>query len=112
MDSEAHSFYRPVTKVHAYSDIGLDLGLHGNMSQVEQHAIRLPDKEYRELIQKLNTKQQEIFTYIIQWIKSKDKESLNLFLTGGAGVGKSVVITALYQTLHRCVAQRVKILKK
>ena len=57
MDSEAHSFYGPVKKVHAYSDIGLDLGLQGNMSQVEQHAIRLPDKEYRELIQKLNTKQ-------------------------------------------------------
>lgn len=36
----------------------------------------------------------------MQWIKCK-KEPLYAFLSGGAGVGKSVLIRALYQALHR-----------
>ena len=36
----------------------------------------------------------------MHWIKCKD-EPVYAFLTGGAGVGKSVVIRALYQTLYR-----------
>ena len=36
----------------------------------------------------------------MQWIKCK-KEPMYAFLSGGAGVGKSVLIKALYQALHR-----------
>ena len=45
-------------------------------------------------------RQREFFNHIVHWIKCKD-EPVYAFLTGGAGVGKSVVIRALYQTLYR-----------
>ena len=101
VDSENHSFFRPSIEQHSYCDIGIDLGLSSKTAEVEQHAIRLPEREYHQLIQTLNRKQLEIYTHIIQWIKTKNDKSLHLFLTGGAGVGKSVVVTTLYQTLHR-----------
>ena len=41
----------------------------------------------------------------MHWIKCKD-ESIYTFLTGGAGVGKSVVIRALYQSLYRLLNMR------
>ena len=56
---------------------------------------------YRQIIQQLNIKQLEIYTRIIHRIKTDSNPSMNIFLTGGAGVGKSVVIRALYQTFHR-----------
>ena len=37
--------------------------------------------------------------HIVHWTKCKD-EHVYALLTGGAGVGKSVVIGALYQTLY------------
>ena len=45
-------------------------------------------------------RQREFFNHILHWIKCKD-EPVYAFLTGGAGVGKSVVIRALYQSLYR-----------
>ena len=100
VDSETYSFYKPGSEQHSFVDIGIDLGLQRE-GEIQESAIRLPENEYRALIQNLNIKQLEIYTHIIHWIKTKQSKSLNLFLTGGAGVGKSVVITALYQTLHR-----------
>ena len=41
----------------------------------------------------------------MHWIKCKD-EPIYTFLTGGAGVGKSVVIRALYQSLYRILNLR------
>ena len=101
VESENHSFFRPSIEQHSYCDIGIDLGLSSKTAEVEQHAIRLPEREYHQLIQTLNRKQLEIYTHIVKWIKTKNVENLHLFLTGGAGVGKSVVVTTLYQTLHR-----------
>ena len=62
--------------------------------------ILLPDDEYLTLLRSLNLRQREFFNHIVHWIKCKD-EPVYAFLTGGAGVGKSVVIRALYQTLYR-----------
>ena len=39
------------------------------------------------------------------WIKCKD-EPIYAFLTGGAGVSKSIVIRALYQSLYRILNLR------
>ena len=57
------------------------------------------------LIRSLNLRQREFFNHIVHWIKCKD-EPVNAFLTGGAGVGKSVVIRALYQSLFRILNLR------
>ena len=101
LESDTYSFYKPSTEEHSQCDIGVDLGFLSSTVEIEHHAIRLPECEYRQLIQQLNMKQLEIYTHIIQWIKTDSNPSMNIFLTGGAGVGKSVVIRALYQTLHR-----------
>ena len=42
----------------------------------------------------------DFFNHVLQWVKLKE-EPIYAFLSGGAGVGKSVLITALYQTLYR-----------
>lgn len=36
----------------------------------------------------------------MRWITTK-QEPMHLFLTGDAGVGKSIVVKTLYQALHR-----------
>ena len=41
-----------------------------------------------------------LFNLVVHWLKTKDAP-LYTFLTGGAGVGKSVVIRALYKPLYR-----------
>ena len=69
------------------------------MPPVQTTGILLPDDEYLKLCS-LNLRQREFFNYIVHWSKCKD-EPVYAFLTGGAGVGKSVVIRALYQTLYR-----------
>ena len=60
----------------------------------------LPDEEYLTLLRSLNLRQREFFNHIVHWLKCKD-EPIYAFLTGGAGVGKSVVIRALYQSLYK-----------
>ena len=45
-------------------------------------------------------KQREIFYHVLKWVKTKD-EPFYVFLTGAAGCGKSVVVKAVYQALHR-----------
>ena len=65
----------------------------------------LPDEEYLTLLRSLNLRQKEFFNHIVHWIKCKH-EPIYAFLTGGAGVGKSVVIRALYQSLYRILNLR------
>jgi predicted GTPase len=51
-------------------------------------------------------KTKNIFQHVITWVKTKE-EPLFAFLTGGAGLGKSVVVRAVFQGLHRhlCVEE-------
>ena len=83
------------------SDIGQDLGL-GPQSQTCSVASSplLPDDQYRALIRKLNAQQRYFYDHVIHYLKTKSEPLYN-FLTGGAGVGKSMVTRALYETLVR-----------
>ena len=45
-------------------------------------------------------KQRQFFYHVLHSIKTKD-DPLRLFLSGGAGVGKSTVTNALYEALIR-----------
>ena len=85
---------------HRHYDIGIELQSTCSVPPVETTGILLPDEEYLTLLRSLNLRQREFFNHIVHWIKCKD-EPVYAFLTGGAGVGKSVVIRALYQTLYR-----------
>ena len=77
---------------HRNYDIGPDLGLprSAGTEQVEVHQKRIPDDQYTELLTSLNKEQHEFCTHVMHWIKTKS-EPIHAFLSGGAGVGKSVV---------------------
>ena len=75
------------------------------MPLVETTGIMLQDDEYLTLLRNLNLRQREFFNHVVHWIKCKDTP-IYAFLTGGAGVGKSVVIRALYQSLYKILNLR------
>lgn len=60
----------------------------------------MTDENFYVLLSHLNVRQREFYTHVMQNI-TRDNEPLHVFLTGGAGVGKSMVIKTLYQALHR-----------
>lgn len=60
----------------------------------------IPNSEYYTIMRTLNDKQRRIVTEISHRLK-QDKEPFHLFLTGGAGVEKSRVMTAITQTYLR-----------
>ena len=102
LTSTKFEFYNPEARSHAFYDIGPDIGavsFEGNDIQMVQN--RIPDKDFLELMSKLNRKQREIFTHILHNITHKPNDQMCIFITGGAGVGKSVLIRTLYQALHR-----------
>ena len=102
LPSNKYEFYNPENRNHAFYDIGPDIGARsyeGNDIEIVQ--TRLPEKDYLELLSKLNRKQRVIFTHIVHSIVNKPQDQLCVFITGGAGVGKSVLIRTLHQTLHR-----------
>ncbi|XP_061190534.1 uncharacterized protein LOC133198460 [Saccostrea echinata] len=98
--SEEFVHYDPDTIQHRDFDIGPELGMSSKVSETEMSAVRIPDEQYYKLLQSLNTKQREFYNHVTNWLQHKD-EPLYAFLTGGAGAGKSVVIDAIFQTLHR-----------
>ena len=98
--SSQFAFYDPKRTVQQQNyDIGGDIGVSSAVSD-ELLKDCIPDAEFYAMVRQLNEKQHEFFIHVNQWIRSKN-EPLRVFLTGGAGVGKSVVIRALYQSLHR-----------
>ena len=101
--SNKYAFYSPETYEQSYHDLGADLGIATHIASDPIEIIQniLPEKKYLELLSKLNSKQRQIVTHIINSLTFEPKKQLCLFITGGAGVGKSLVIRTLYQTLHR-----------
>jgi nucleoside-triphosphatase THEP1 len=64
---------------------------------------QVPDEEYWQLIRALNVNQRKYFLHVIHLLKTEDKTFYD-FVTGGAGVGKSHLITAIVQTILRIFA--------
>lgn len=60
----------------------------------------LPDEEYYKLCDSLNTEQRDYLMYIINHFKSNSNPIYH-FLSGPAGVGKSVLIRAINQAIIR-----------
>ena len=86
-------------------DIGQDLGLSSRDAQGSDTAEelirnRISDEQFRKDVRSLNVKQREIFDHILFNIKT-NPEQMFLFLSGGAGVGKSRVTKCVYQALIR-----------
>lgn len=102
-DSECFIYFNPDRpETQRQSDIAQDLGLSVTSVDISTRKKTLPDLKYRELIKSLNVKQREFFTHVLQTVKI-NKDKLQVFLSGGAGVGKSVLVTALFEALQRCL---------
>ncbi len=88
-------------KQHNQYDLLDDIGIFPRSNDQEELSCkRLSDDDYRSLVRSLNEKQRQFFYHVLHSIKTKD-EPLRLFLSGGAGVGKSTVTNALYEALIR-----------
>ena len=88
-------------KEHSQYDLLDDIGIFPRSSDEEQLLIkRISDDDYYALVHSLNEKQRQFFYHVLHSIKTKD-DPLRLFLSGGAGVGKSTVTNALYEALIR-----------
>ena len=105
-ESENFVYFNPDRVVeHRHYDIGIELQSTCSVPRIETTGIMLPDEDYLSLLRSLNLRQREFFNHIIHCIKCRD-EPIYAFLSGGAGVGKSVVIRALYQSLYRMLNLR------
>ncbi|KAE8739092.1 hypothetical protein FOCC_FOCC015415 [Frankliniella occidentalis] len=74
-------------------------------SQVEYVKFISPGKEdediYQKMFETLNQDQRDYIMHVADHFKKYRSKQLLHFLTGGAGVGKSLTIKTLYQTLNR-----------
>ena len=88
-------------KQHAEYDLINDIGIYPRTNDDEELVVRrLKDADFRKLVQSLNVEQKEFFYHVLNSVKT-DKLPLRLFLSGGAGVGKSTVTNALFEALIR-----------
>lgn len=96
--SEHYKFFDPSgNATHSY-DLGVDFGTSRKQIGTDESYVQgeMIDAEYRELVQSLNNTQKQFFTMFFHGTSPKP---LYNFLTDGAGVGKSVLLKALYQAL-------------
>ncbi len=97
---------------HEYSVYSIDQDKHYNVGQdisgdlskptIERFlppSIK-PDEEYFKVMRSLN-KRQRCYTMEILHLLKEDRCSINHVIIGGAGVGKSTLITAIHQSLLR-----------
>ncbi|XP_078342943.1 uncharacterized protein LOC144628684 [Oculina patagonica] len=88
-------------KQHNQYDLMDDIGIFPRTNDAEDLVLkRMTDDDFRKLVRSLNIKQMEFFYHVLHSIKTSD-EALRLFLSGGAGVGKTTVTNALYEALIR-----------
>ncbi|XP_059077054.1 uncharacterized protein LOC131876217 [Cryptomeria japonica] len=72
-----------------------------NAFKISQHPQIMDNNDYYKLRQMLNKEQQTIVKDIIMKKLKNIKAPLHLFLTGGAGTGKTFTAKAIYQALLR-----------
>ena len=100
--SELYGCFDPEKdKQHAKYDLINDFGIYPRTNGDEELVVkRLKDADFRKLVQSLNIEQKEFFYHVLNSVKTH-KLPLRLFLSRGAGVGKSTVTNALYDALIR-----------
>jgi len=88
-------------KQHNQYDLMDDISIFPRTNDDEDLVVkRMSDDDFRKLVHSLKVKQMEFFYHVLNSIKTSD-EALRLFLSGGAGVGKTTVTNALYEALIR-----------
>ena len=88
-------FHPGTNKQHNQYDLTDDIGIFPRTNDDEDLVVKcMTDDDFRKLVRSLNIKQMEFFYHVLHSIKTSD-EALRLFLSGGAGVGKTTVTNAL-----------------
>ncbi|KAG5666229.1 hypothetical protein PVAND_017804, partial [Polypedilum vanderplanki] len=82
-----------------------EMGLEAPGADITASRYQVPnmirDDEYLELCDSLNTLQRDFLMHLINDFKSGSNLPVYYFLSGGAGVGKSRLINAIYQSIVR-----------
>ncbi|VDI51703.1 Hypothetical predicted protein [Mytilus galloprovincialis] len=100
-ESEQYVHFNPDRPTeHRLYDMSREVGIEARTVELTNHANRISESDYFDLIRSLNKKQWEFFQHVVTWVKTKH-EPFYTFLTGGAGCGKSVVVRTIFQALHR-----------
>ena len=89
-------------------DLSEDLGIPSSTTCSYEHNIsfdELPDEEYRETVRSLNVEQLKFFYHVLHLVKTTN-EPFYLFLSGGAGVGKSHLTKVLFQAVYKYLNTR------
>ena len=88
-------------------DLSEDLGIPSSSVNYEQNISfdEMPDEDYRQTVRSLNIKQFKFFCHVLHLMKTSN-EPFYCFLSGGAGVGKSHLIKALFQGTYKYLNTR------
>ena len=87
---------------NSQGDIFLEMGINTRTGKVEHFNVpkMIPDSDYERLMRSLNDNQRKYTLNVMNLIKNDDKQVFH-FVNGGAGVGKSTLIKAVYQSVLR-----------
>ena len=83
-------------------DIFVEMGLNTRTEKAERFNVAkiIADTEYRQMMRRLNDNQRKYTLNVMNLIKNGDKQFFH-FIKGGAGVSKSTLIKAVYQSILR-----------
>ena len=97
-----YAFFDPERPIQQQNyDIGYDMGQDvPYQTEVDCSGTKISEHEYMKLMQSLNLKQNELCTHVLQAIDTQD-DPIHIFIEGGAGVGKTQVARAIYQSIEQ-----------
>ena len=105
-ESALKECFNPVNTEREY-DLATDLGISRKQACCDEYFVNeISNEKYMQMVRALNPTQRVFFNHVLHWIKTED-QPMHYFLSGGAGVGKSVVTTVLYQAITRYFAKQM-----
>ncbi|KAK3921374.1 ATP-dependent DNA helicase [Frankliniella fusca] len=97
-DFDSYTLNDSLTKADIQTEFGTEIERENPIKFITPSKV--PQADFQHLHEKLNTDQRD-FVYHLSYHFQTSDEQILYFLTGGAGVGKSLTISVIYQTLTR-----------